>query len=97
MRVSFSDVFNFEKPKKGNPFFDDSEEGMECPCFPECNRVDYAIEITANVIDLGDNMTIDFHYQSANIVKYRTDLTFGALDLMVSFGGIAGDKNSNSI
>lgn len=35
-------------------------------------------------------MTIDFHYQSANIVKYRTDVTFGWLDLMVSFGGIAG-------
>jgi hypothetical protein len=35
-------------------------------------------------------MTIDFHYQTANIVKYRTDVTFGWLDLMVSFGGIAG-------
>lgn len=35
-------------------------------------------------------MTLDFHYQSANIVKYRTDVTFGWLDLMVSFGGIAG-------
>lgn len=35
-------------------------------------------------------MTIDLHYQSANIVKYRTDVTFGWLDLMVAFGGIAG-------
>jgi hypothetical protein len=35
-------------------------------------------------------MTLDFHYQSANLVKYRTDVTFGWLDLMVSFGGIAG-------
>lgn len=39
---------------------------------------------------IDDNMTIDFHFQSANIVKYRTDVTFGWLDLMVSFGGIAG-------
>lgn len=37
-----------------------------------------------------DNITLDFHYQSANIVKYRTDVTFGFLDLLVSFGGIAG-------
>ena len=37
-----------------------------------------------------DNLTLDFHYQSANLVKYRTDITFGFLDLMVSFGGIAG-------
>lgn len=35
-------------------------------------------------------MTLDFHYQNANLVKYRTDITFGWLDLMVSFGGIAG-------
>lgn len=35
-------------------------------------------------------MTIDFHFQSASIVKYRTDVTFSWLDLMVSFGGIAG-------
>jgi hypothetical protein len=41
-------------------------------------------------------MTIDFHYQSANIVKYRTDVTFGALDLMVSFGGIAGDNKHST-
>lgn len=39
---------------------------------------------------LRDNMTLDFHYQNANLVKYRTDITFGWLDLMVSFGGIAG-------
>lgn len=35
-------------------------------------------------------MTIDFHFQSGSIVKYRTDVTFSWLDLMVSFGGIAG-------
>lgn len=35
-------------------------------------------------------MTVDFHFQTASIVKYRTDVTFGWLDLMVSFGGIAG-------
>lgn len=42
------------------------------------------------IFSIGDNITIDFHYQTASIVKYRTDVTFGALDLMVSFGGIAG-------
>lgn len=35
-------------------------------------------------------MTIDLHFQSASIVKYRTDVTFSWLELMVSFGGIAG-------
>ena len=37
-----------------------------------------------------DNMTIDVHFQSGSLVRYRTDVTFGWLDLMVSFGGIAG-------
>jgi len=85
-----SGVFNYEKPPLGNPFFDDSFDGMSCPCLPECNRVDYAIEVSTNIVSNDDNMTIDFHYQSSNIVKYRTDVTFGWLDLMVSFGGIAG-------
>lgn len=45
-----SDVFNYEKPPDGNPFFNDADEGMECPCLPECNRVDYAIEVSPNVL-----------------------------------------------
>lgn len=47
-----TDVFNFQKPKKSNQYFDDSEEGIECPCFPECNRVDYAVEVAANLVKL---------------------------------------------
>lgn len=35
-------------------------------------------------------MTVDFHFQTASIVKYRTDVTFGWLELLVAFGGIAG-------
>lgn len=53
----------------------------------------FLIRITVHLIFLlkfgsdNDNLTIDFHYQTANIVKYRTDVTFGWLDLLVSFGG----------
>ncbi|KAL7030541.1 hypothetical protein ACKWTF_006702 [Chironomus riparius] len=86
----FNDVFNYEKPSSNNPYFDNDSEGMQCPCLPECHRIDYSIEITSNILSVSDNMTIDLHYQSANIVKYRTDVTFGWLDLMVAFGGIAG-------
>lgn len=35
-------------------------------------------------------MTVDFHFQTASIVKYRTDVTFGWMELLVAFGGIAG-------
>lgn len=48
--LSLSDVFNYEKPPNGNPFFNDEDEGMTCPCLPECNRVDYALEISPNIV-----------------------------------------------
>ncbi|KAG5683041.1 hypothetical protein PVAND_012348 [Polypedilum vanderplanki] len=86
----YNDIFNYEKPPSINPYFNDAIDGMVCGCLPECHRVDYSIEITSNILSVNDNMTLDLHYQSANIVKYRTDITFGWLDLMVSFGGIAG-------
>lgn len=49
-KTCFLDVFNYEKPPDGNPFFSDEVEGMTCACLPECNRVDYAIEISPNVL-----------------------------------------------
>lgn len=45
-----SEIFNYEKPPANNPFFNDTNEGMTCPCLPECHRVEYSIEITANII-----------------------------------------------
>lgn len=35
-------------------------------------------------------MTVDVHFQSGSLVRYRTYVNFGWLDLMVAFGGIAG-------
>lgn len=82
LKLKIVDIFNYEKPPAGNPYFNDDEEGMVCSCLPECHRVDYAIEVSPNALSIGDNMTLDFHYQSSTIVKYRTDVTFGWLDLM---------------
>ena len=64
---------------------------MVCSCLPECHRVDYAIEVSPNALSIGDNMTLDFHFQSSTIVKYRTDVTFGWLDLMGNINGINRD------
>jgi hypothetical protein len=38
-------VFNYEKPSKDNPFFDDGQEGMLCKCETDCDRMDYTSEI----------------------------------------------------
>lgn len=37
-----------------------------------------------------DQIQFDVHFVYDNMIKYRTDVTFGFLDLLVSFGGIAG-------
>lgn len=40
-----TEILNYEKPPVGTKFFNDDEDGMVCPCLPECHRVDYAIEV----------------------------------------------------
>ena len=42
----FLDVFNYEKPPKGNKYFGSDEEGMECDCPLECETIEYGIEIS---------------------------------------------------
>lgn len=80
------------KPPKGNPYFNDADEGMTCECWQECTRLEYAIEISPNLD--GDNsqdrVTLDVHFQRNTITIYRTDLLYGWMDLLVGFGGIFG-------
>lgn len=51
-------------------------------CLPACHQVDYVVEVVPKTLDSSDNMTLDFHFQTSTIVKYRTDVTFGWLDLI---------------
>jgi len=37
-------VFNYEKPEKENPYFDDGQEGMFCECQADCDRTEYTSE-----------------------------------------------------
>lgn len=45
----FTEILNYIKPPAGNPFFDDTEEGISCECWQECTRIEYAIEISPNI------------------------------------------------
>ncbi|CRK87197.1 CLUMA_CG001002, isoform A [Clunio marinus] len=65
------------------------ETASEESCLPECNHVKYAIEVETNILAESNITTLDFNYHSASLVRYRTDMTFGWLDLLVSFGGTA--------
>lgn len=39
-----TDVYNYEKPEKDNPFFDDGQDGMICRCEADCDRMEYTSE-----------------------------------------------------
>ncbi|XP_059616576.1 sodium channel protein Nach-like [Phlebotomus argentipes] len=76
--------------------------GIYAPCnigglvclnrYNECSRIDYSVELFENLgMETTDNsVALDIHFKSSTMLRYRTDVTFGWLDLMVAFGGIAG-------
>lgn len=89
--IKYNDIVNAVKPRTTNPFFDENEEGLECDCLPECSRIDYIIDESPiyNEMKIGDNeVLVDVHYASQTMMKYRTDVTFSGMDLLVGFGGI---------
>ncbi|KAJ4450936.1 hypothetical protein ANN_02371 [Periplaneta americana] len=90
-----ADVFNYEMPDDDNPFFDDEQDGMQCSCAADCERLEYTSEIyvtpmTGSTRASEDYVQLDIHFKQPAMVKYRTDVVFGWLDLTVSLGGIAG-------
>jgi acid-sensing ion channel, other len=89
--IEYNDLLNAEKPVTKNPFFNEAEEGMTCQCLPECTRLDYSVEISPIYDEKKINSSfvlIDVHYASQSMMKYRTDVTFSKMDLVVGFGGI---------
>lgn len=64
---------------------------MECSCLPECSRIAYNYDISTIYDEKpihADLVMLDVHYASKTMMKYRTDVTFGSMDLIVGFGGI---------
>lgn len=63
-----------------------------CSCLPACDRVRYEVDLNTIVLRDMDRELIlmDVHFQYMNMMKYRTDVAFGFLDLLVGYGGVAG-------
>lgn len=90
--INYNEIFNDEKVLN-NEYFDENEQGIECSCLPECSRIEYAVTMSP-IYDMKaineEFVKIDVHYASPIMMKYRTDVTFSWLDLVVGFGGILG-------
>jgi acid-sensing ion channel, other len=88
--ITYNDIFNAEKPQGKNPYFDETE-GIECQCLPRCSRIDYTTEMSQIIGEKKvheSSVLIDVHYATSTMLKYRTDVTFSFMDLIVGFGGI---------
>ncbi|EDW63485.1 pickpocket protein 19 [Drosophila virilis] len=69
--------------------------GMVCKCFRNCYSLNYINDVRPSFLPpevLGNSsyVDLDVHFRFETMMVYRTSLVFGWVDLMVSFGGIAG-------
>ncbi|KAL7738778.1 hypothetical protein ACLKA6_014553 [Drosophila palustris] len=70
-------------------------EGMVCKCFRNCYSLNYINDVRPSflppeVVGNSSYVDLDVHFRFETLMVYRTSLVFGWVDLMVSFGGIAG-------
>ena len=91
--IPYNDMLNAEKPLIVNKYFDPNAEGLQCSCLPECSRIDYKTEMNPiydeKLIEK-NFVLVDVHFASPTMMKYRTDVKFSDMDLLIGFGGIAG-------
>ncbi|XP_017083263.2 pickpocket protein 19 [Drosophila eugracilis] len=66
----------------------------DCGCFPECNHTQYHTSTYTEKLSThtahATEIEIDVYFQEETLFSYRSMLRFTLIDLMVSYGGIAG-------
>ncbi|XP_025263766.1 pickpocket protein 19 [Camponotus floridanus] len=62
---------------------------MICKCSPECVYYNYVTEFS-NVPYNASDITLDVHYIGQTSFRYKMDVVFTQMDLLVYFGGIIG-------
>ncbi|XP_030369889.1 pickpocket protein 19 isoform X2 [Scaptodrosophila lebanonensis] len=67
---------------------------VDCGCYPNCDHTQYhflAYTERCNTHETNSSfIVLDVYYQEETLFSYRSVLRFSLLDLMVSYGGIAG-------
>ncbi|XP_061390914.1 pickpocket protein 19 [Musca vetustissima] len=66
----------------------------DCQCYPNCNYIQYRTAIntdhSTNMDRASELIDLTVQYQHDTLFSYRSSLCFTLLDLIVSYGGIAG-------
>lgn len=92
----YRDVFSYHKRLDEDKYINNIKSGMLCPCLIRCDdAVQYFVTVSSlPIVDPIPNdtriMDIDVHYQSDNIIKYRTIREFTFMEMIASLGGIVG-------
>ncbi|XP_024947276.1 pickpocket protein 19 [Cephus cinctus] len=86
--VQWNDVFNNFNEIEGGDFNENSS--MSCDCPPECEYYMYTMRIASTPVAEEDEITMDIFFEGSTTVRYKTDVIYTNLDLLVSFGGIIG-------
>ncbi|XP_017021870.2 pickpocket protein 19 [Drosophila kikkawai] len=67
---------------------------VDCGCFPQCDHTQYHTstytEKMSTLTSHASEIEIDVYFQEETLFSYRSMLRFTLIDLMVSYGGIAG-------
>ncbi|SPP86159.1 pickpocket protein 19 [Drosophila guanche] len=90
-----NDLLRYSHQPGEEGFVRNNFQGMLCKCYRNCYSLNYISDVRPAFLppDVYGNYSyvdLDVHYRFETIMVYRTSLVFGWVDLMVSFGGIAG-------
>ncbi|XP_037910008.1 pickpocket protein 19-like [Hermetia illucens] len=91
--VKNNHFFNLETFKIDGDTANKNQSGMVCFCPPDCESLVYQAETPEWPYSermKQERIYLNFHYKYSTLTKYRTEVVFGWLDLVVAFGGIAG-------
>ncbi|KAK7582678.1 hypothetical protein V9T40_014123 [Parthenolecanium corni] len=86
-----NNIFNNMIPNMAHSYFETNESGILCDCKADCIHQMYIAEGTvAEESNSSEEVLLDIHFRQSTCILYRSDVKFGWLDLLVSFGGCTG-------
>ncbi|KAM0730268.1 Pickpocket protein 19 [Formica fusca] len=87
--LNYNDLFNDYIVYFGDKI-PHSISSMICKCSPECDYYLYSGQFSNVPLQNMNDIILDVHYIGQTSFRYKTDIVFTQMDLLVSFGGIIG-------